>query len=60
MNHTAVATPPERPLVVVCGWCPDVDQKTRAAELAGFRVTHGICPACVEKFEDLALEGRPR
>lgn len=40
--------------VVVCGWCADAAQKTLAAKAQGHTVSHGICGACVVKFEELA------
>jgi len=45
---------PTKPLVVVCGWCPDAREKTKAAIEAGNEVSHSMCPACTKKMEDLA------
>lgn len=44
----------EPTMVVVCGWCPDVREKTMAAKSAGHVVSHGMCPHCVRQFENLA------
>lgn len=40
-----------KPLVSICAWCPDKAAKTKAAEDAGHAVTHGICAACIVKWE---------
>lgn len=41
--------------VVICSWCPDTVERTRAAGQTGALVTHGICPTCLaEMRKDLA------
>ena len=40
------------PLVTICAWCPDSRAKTEEAARLGLRVSHGMCPACVLRFED--------
>ncbi len=41
-------------LTVICAWCPDNEEKTRVAIDAGKTVSHGMCPDCTKKMEDLA------
>lgn len=39
---------PVKPLVTVCGWCPDREDQAAAARACGFEVSHGLCAACTE------------
>ncbi|MCR4301819.1 MAG: hypothetical protein NUV51_09430 [Sulfuricaulis sp.] len=39
-------------IVEVCAWCPDARAKMEEAHRDGCEVTHGMCPACVLKFEE--------
>ena len=48
----------KRPLVVICGWCPEARERTLQAQQAGYRVSHGMCPSCQVAFESLATEPR--
>jgi hypothetical protein len=50
-NQKIVVKPVVEPLAVVCAWCPGAREKTLALRLMGRDVTHGMCPACREKFE---------
>ena len=47
-----------KPLVVICGWCPEARERTLQAQQAGYRVSHGMCPTCQVAFESLATEPR--
>jgi hypothetical protein len=38
-------------LVTVCAWHEDAAKQTAAAMAKGYEVSHGICPACLVKFE---------
>lgn len=53
---SVLGEPASKPIVVVCGWCPDKDAKTKKALDAGFRVSHGMCPDCTER--ELPTEGK--
>lgn len=51
MNITGIV--PESRILKVCAWCPEGkhDQTVRCAlEAQGWTFSHGICPACREKF----------
>lgn len=39
-----------KPIISVCGWCPDKDVKTAALKAQGFQVSHGICNTCHVTF----------
>lgn len=53
--------PVQRPLVMVCAWCPDVRVLTELARERGEEVTHGMCAVHAEKFraEMDAAEAHP-
>ena len=36
----------DRPILRICGWCPDVEERTKQAHADGFRVSHTICTSC--------------
>jgi hypothetical protein len=38
--------------VTICAWCPEVRERTLALTRRGRVVSHGICPACAEKFKE--------
>lgn len=46
---TALTDGPDRaaPLVMICCYCPDFDRTAPFNSGA----SHGICPACIERFE---------
>lgn len=48
---------PVKPIVTVCGWCPDRAEQTAAARALGFDVSHGMCAACAAAYQ-AALERR--
>lgn len=39
-----------RPIVTLCGWCPDAREKTQDAVKQGFNVSHGMCVTCSTKM----------
>jgi len=41
----------EKPMIVICAWCSNAQVKTEEAWRMGLKVSHGICPSCVQKFE---------
>jgi hypothetical protein len=41
-----------KPIISVCGWCPDKDAKTAALKAQGYQVSHGLCHECHVKFFD--------
>jgi hypothetical protein len=41
-------------LVVVCAWCPTAQVDTAKAHALGQVVSHGLCPVCAAKLEQLA------
>lgn len=43
---TRLHHPPARPVVSVCGWCPDHAEQTASARANGYDVTHGLCAVC--------------
>ncbi len=47
--HPDPTTVQPSPLIVICSWCPDYAERTRAALAQGHRVTHTICPECLER-----------
>jgi hypothetical protein len=49
-----------RPIVTLCGWCPDAREKTQDAKSRGFDVSHGMCATCSTKMHAQldALEAR--
>jgi hypothetical protein len=44
--------------VVICGWCPDVRQRTLILVQQGKIVSHGMCKVCQAKMEGQIAEGR--
>ena len=38
-----------RACVRICAWCPDKAEADRLAYIWGYDVTHGQCPACVQR-----------
>lgn len=45
-------TAPIKPIVSICGWCPDPVGRTRAAMVGGrYDISHGICATCVSQLE---------
>ena len=43
--------------VIICAWCEDSKEATSHYESIGYEVSHGICPACLEKFKGDSLKG---
>jgi len=43
-------TPPDVTLRIVCGWC----QRVLQAGSPAAPISHGMCPACSERFEAAA------
>lgn len=41
----------ENQVVTICGWCPGAREWSAAWARMGFAVSHGLCPACQERFE---------
>ena len=37
------------PIISVCGWCPTKESNDKQLTAAGFKISHGICEACLEK-----------
>ena len=33
-----------------CGWCPDAAERTLELTLAGYAVSHGVCPVCITRI----------
>lgn len=38
-----------REIRTVCAYCDDAAERTLALTLAGYAVSHGICPVCIVK-----------
>jgi cytidine deaminase len=57
IKSTTVSTAPSV-TVSICGWCPDVRQRTLELVNQGKLVSHGMCPACQAKMEKQMVEGR--
>ena len=36
--------------VMLCAWCPGVEERTNEATAKGRVITHGLCAACAEKM----------
>lgn len=53
---SVLGEPSNKPLVAICGWCPNAKEKTKKAVDAGLRVSHGMCPTCAAKFEAASKE----
>jgi hypothetical protein len=52
-DNQGAATIERKPeIVTLCGWCPNVRERTLAVVQAGDHPSHTMCPACAKRMND--------
>jgi hypothetical protein len=60
LEITVEACESVRPVTTTCAWCPGAKDETRRLVAEGWRVSHGMCPACWPAFrESMGLAPAP-